>query len=237
MHQVSLANITQAVTQTVTKKPGDKLHLVINFNYQGPGNWSDQLYVNLYQYTFGVVDEVSASGWAQQFPVSVTDASLDTPVSKQITIDYVIQSGRTGGYGVMVYLVNNKDAGVIYMDVAAHTGCVIISTAAAPSAAPTLTLQITGTTVAFVFTNMAKSASINVEVIEIENNGALGVVISETPVKSDANGGGTSKFTWTGGAGTYELHLTDASGNSVTQDFTVSVIPSLILGAASYNVR
>jgi hypothetical protein len=222
MHQVSLANIPLIVTQTVTKKPGDKLHLTIQFSYQGPGNWSDQLYVNLYQYTDYVVNQVSAAGWAQKFDVSVTDASPDTPVAKQVTVDYVIQSGRTGGYGVMVYLVNNKDAGVVYLDVAAHTGAVIISAAVTP----TLTLDITGTTITFTFTGMAKNATINVQVIE-QVNQTTGAVTAETPVTSDANGAGTFKFTWTGATGTYWLKLTDASGNSVTQNFIVSVLPYL----------
>lgn len=124
VHQASLANITQVADHTINKNPGDTLTLVVGFNYQGPGNWQDNFYVNLYQYTLGVINQVN--NWQQLFPVTVTDPALNTPVAKEVTLNYVIPSGRTGGFGVMVYLVNDEGAGVIYLDVTAHTGCVII---------------------------------------------------------------------------------------------------------------
>jgi hypothetical protein len=128
--QVSLANITQVADHTITKHPGDTLHLTIQFSYQGPGNWTDTLYVNLYQYTLGIINGVD--GWQKTQDVSVTDPALDIPVTKQVTFDYPIPSGRSGGFGIEVSLQNYGDA--IYLDVAGHTGCVII-----PSQASTIT--------------------------------------------------------------------------------------------------
>lgn len=122
IHQDSIKGVSN---KQITKMPGDTLTLVVDYSYAGPGNWTDQFHVGLwYIGLLGVVVEVTNTGWPQEFPVSYSEVA-QTPVALETTLPYKIQSGRNGNYGVLIYLVNNKDAGVIYLDVPAEDASIV----------------------------------------------------------------------------------------------------------------
>ena len=94
----------------INKNAGDKLHINVQFAYQGPGDWTGDLYVNLYGKTLGIKNEVN--GAEMRFPITVT-ARADTPVVQQVpTVDYTIPNrpGETLGLTVKITATNGLDA-------------------------------------------------------------------------------------------------------------------------------
>jgi uncharacterized membrane protein len=71
----------------INKKAGDKLTVNVTFSYQGPGGYSDTLYVALYRKTLGVVDELGGGTAEMVFTVNdVADIAIVKSASAVITI-------------------------------------------------------------------------------------------------------------------------------------------------------